>query len=308
MYKIGVDLGGTNIAAGITDQKGKLIYKDSIKTRKGVEPEEIIKDIYEIASRVISDQGLTEKDIQHIGIGIPGTIDYRANVIEYAPNIGPKTGFENVPIGKIMAQYTNIPILVENDANCAALGEAMQGAARNYNNSLVVTLGTGVGVGVVIDGKLMRGNVETGHHIINTTGPVCGCGRKGCLEAYVSATALIRDAKAANSPKILELAGGDVNDIEAKNVFDAAETDDPKACELIENYLFYLSIGFSNFANCYPVQAIIIGGGIGKQGDKLITPLLERLRKNALGGTWTVDILTAELGNDAGIIGAAMLG
>ena len=304
MYKIGIDLGGTNIAAGITDQSGKLLHKDSIKTKKNASPEEIIKDIYTIATQVISNQGLAEKDIQHIGMGVPGTIDYQNNIVNYAPNIK----FENVPVGKIMSQYTNLPIHMENDANCAALGEAIQGAAKNYKNSLVVTLGTGVGVGVVLDGKLVRGDVEAGHHIINTNGPTCGCGRKGCLEAYVSATALIRDAKSAKSPKIIELAGGNEADIEAKNAFDAAEQGDPKALKLIENYLFYLSVGFFNFANCYPVQAIIIGGGISKQENKLISPLLEILHKNAYGGKWNVDILTAKLGIDAGIIGAAMLG
>lgn len=306
MYKIGVDLGGTNIAAGITNSNGELILKDSIKTKKNGSPQEIIKDIFVICNKVMIDKNLTEEEIKHIGIGVPGTCSNSTGIVSFAPNIN----FKNINLRSEMANHTKIPISIENDANCAALGESIKGAAKDYKNSLTVTLGTGVGAGIVIDGNLIRGNVEVGHHTININGPLCGCGNMGCFESYASATSLIKVARevSINNPtKILKYAGGDINKIEAKNVFDAKEENDKWAVELIKNYIFYLSVGINNLINCYPLQAVIIGGGISKQGDNLIIPLKEELKSRSFGGEFNIDILTARLGNDAGIIGSAEL-
>jgi len=190
------------------------------------------------------------------------------------------------------------------------LGESIQGAAAQYNNSVTVTLGTGVGVGVVLNGKLVRGNVEAGHHIINFNGTLCGCGRKGCLEAYCSATALIRDAKIAveKNPdsKILSIATT-ADLIEAKTVFDAAERGDETAKALLKDYIFYLSVGITNFVTTYPIQAVIFGGGVAYQGEKLLKPLREAMTSLSYPGAEQVDLKIAKLGNDAGIIGAAMM-
>lgn len=308
MYKVGVDLGGTNIVAGIVTEAGNILHKESIKTRKNIKPSDIVKDVYKVISKVLLHKNIQENEVSHIGIGIPGSCDYEKGLVIFTPNIN----LSGTNIVEKLQTYTNIPIYIENDANCATLGENFYGSAKAYNSSVTITLGTGVGVGVVLKNNLMRGSVEAGHHIINIEGPKCGCGKKGCFESYSSATALINRAKkvATRNPttKMLSLVGGDINNIEAKTVFDAAKQGDSFANILINSYIFYLSIGISNLINCYPINAVILGGGISNQGDYLINPLKEELKKLYFGSTLNVQLIKAELGNDAGIVGAALLG
>lgn len=311
MYYLGVDLGGTNTVVGLVTKDGTLLYKYSVKTEREKPYKCIIQNIANACEKVIRDKGINIEQIGHIGIGIPGTCDDETGIIEYAPNLE----FKNVNIREELKKYFNLPIYIDNDANCASLGESTKGAAKGYNNSVTITIGTGVGGGIIIDKKILKGAFngagEIGHQIIKFGGELCGCGNKGCFESYASATALIRDAKIAaiKSPntKILELANGDINLIVPKIIFDAASYGDRVAKEVINTYLSYLSVGISNIINIFQPDIIVIGGGISKQESKLLEPLKKILPKTILGGVLKTEISIAKLGNDAGIIGAAML-
>lgn len=301
MYKIGVDLGGTNIAIGLIDQTNKMVAKDSVKTGKSVDA--IINDMADLVLKILESQGLTTEAISHVGIGVPGTCDYEVGIIKNAPNIG----FINVNIREKIEAKLKLPVYIENDANAAALGEAVAGAGSAHQNTLMVTLGTGVGVGVVLNGQVIKGDVESGHMTIDIDGPLCGCGNRGCFEAFASATALIRGAKAAASSQttnILDFAKS-IDTIEAKDAFDAADAGDPAFKALIDDYITHLSIGITNLVNAYPVDAVILGGGISAR-TTLIPPLMEAVKKVSFIKD-VKPIYAATLGNDAGIYGAAFI-
>ncbi|NLK97717.1 ROK family protein [Defluviitalea saccharophila] len=313
MYYIGVDLGGTNIAVGIVTEEGKLIKKRSIPTLRHREYQEILKDMGELCANIVKEEGIPLEEVASVGVGSPGTPDPVNGILVYANNLK----FHNVPIRTELQKYINVPIYLENDANCAALGEAVAGAAKGYKNSVTVTLGTGVGGGIIIDGKIFSGSyyggAEIGHHVIVADGEQCTCGRKGCWEAYASATALIREARIAviRHPEsgVAKLVGGDINLINAKIPFDAAQSGDPVGQELVDQYINYLGIGIANMINILQPEIVVIGGGVCAQGDNLLNPLKEVVQKNVYAdGTLKTQLRIAELGNDAGIIGAAMLG
>ena len=311
MYHLGVDLGGTNIAVGLISKEGNLLYKHSVKTEREKPYQEIIKNIAEACKTLLSDNAIDIGEVEFIGIGLPGTCDREKGIVEYAPNIN----FKNVNISEEMKKYFDKPIYIDNDANCAALGESISGSARNFNSSITVTLGTGVGGGIIVDKKIVAGAFggagEIGHQIIKIDGELCGCGNRGCFETYASATALIRDAKIAAkknpSSKMLDLVNNDIDLINPKTVFDACEAGDVVAKEIINNYINFLAIGISNLINILQPDAIVIGGGISKQEDNLTNPLKKLVEKNILGRSLKTEIKVAELGNDAGIIGAGML-
>lgn len=313
MYYIGIDLGGTNIAAGVVNEEGKIVKSGSVPTKRERNHSEIIKDMAELVKNLISEAGLKNEDVAYIGIGSPGAIDSKNGVVMYANNLN----FRMVNVREEMKKHIDLPVYIDNDANCAGLGETKFGGAKGAKNSLTVTLGTGVGGGVVIDGKIFGGThnvgTELGHMVIVRDGEQCSCGRKGCLEAYASATALINQARSAVArnldSKILELANGDLSKIEAKTVFDAMHAGDEVAAKVVDNYLEYLAEGIANFINIFEPEVIAIGGGVSRQGDFILVPLREKVYKRVYGGvTPPVQIKAAELGNDAGIIGAAMLG
>lgn len=302
MYKIGVDLGGTNIAVGLVDKTNKLVKKDNVKTGKGVET--ILNNIIEVVSKLIAESGIDKKEISHVGIGVPGTCNYEEGIVVYATNLG----FDHVNIRKVVGDALGLPIYIENDANAAALGEAVAGAGHGHKSTVMITLGTGVGVGVVLNNQLVKGDVEAGHHIIMQDGPVCGCGNRGCFEALCSASALIRDAKEiaekfADS-SIIRFAGS-IDQIEAKNVFEAADAGDEMFIELVHLYTKNLSIGINNLINTYPVEAVILGGGVGQRVE-LLKDLKPEMTKLAFGGVLK-PVYSATLGNDAGILGAAFI-
>lgn len=311
MYYLGVDLGGTNIAVGLVSKDGTLLYKHSVKTEREKSYQYVIQNMANACEKVLKDKNISIEEIEYIGIGLPGLCNDEAGIIEYAPNIR----FVNVNIKEELKKYFNIPIYIDNDANCAALGESTQGAAKGYNSSVTVTLGTGIGGGIIVDKKILTGSFngagEIGHQIIKMGGELCGCGNRGCFESYASATGLIRDAKVAviKNPdsKMLELADNDINLIDPKIIFDAANDGDEVAKEVVDTYLSYLSVGISNIINILQPDIIVIGGGISKQESKLIDPLKKMLAKTILGGVLKTEIRVAKLGNDAGIIGAAML-
>ena len=307
MYRLGIDLGGTNIAVGVVDQSNQIVYKDSVKTPQGATQEVVTDAMVAICKQIMTDRGLNTTDIRYIGIGVPGIADDAAGKVIYAPNVH----FDNFDLRGYFTKQLDVPVYMENDANAAALGESLLPHMSAYKNVVFVTLGTGVGVGVTLNNQLIRGNVEAGHITIDPSGPICGCGNAGCFESFSSATALIKRAKekAGEHPesKLLALAGGVIDNIEAKTVFDAYDAGDACAIELFDDYISYLAIGINNLLNSYPADAVILGGGVSKQEDKLIQPLTAKLQKLALGGTLNAKIFTAKLGNDAGILGAANL-
>lgn len=311
MYYIGVDVGGTNIAAGLVSKEGKLIYKHSIKTEREKSHEHVINNIAKVCQIVLDDKNIKIEEINYIGMGFPGLCDNEKGIIEYAPNVR----FKNVNIRKEMKKYFDMHIYIDNDANCAALGESINGAAKGYNDSITVTLGTGIGGGIIVDKKILKGAFfsagEIGHQIININGELCGCGNKGCFEAYSSATALIRDSKisAIKNPhsKILNIVNNNIDLISPEVVFTAAQKGDDVAQNVIDNYLFFLSVGLSNLINILQPDIVVIGGGISRQGLNIIKPLKKLVEKNILGGVLKTEIKVATLGNNAGIIGAAML-
>lgn len=312
MYYLGVDLGGTNITAGLVDEKGKMLAKRTTPTMNGRAAEDILDDMADMCKKLIEENDLDIKDIKSLGIGLPGLLDKKKGILVYANNLN----FDGVNVVKEMKKRVGLPVYIENDANCAAIGENTCGAANGDKNVIYVTLGTGVGAGILLDGKVFDGAFggggEAGHMVIVADGEMCTCGRKGCWEAYASASALRREGRiaAAKYPtsKIFKLVDGDIRLIDAKTVFDAADEGDEVAKEIVHNYQIYVAIGLVNLVNIFQPEAIVIGGGICARGDKLIEPIIEILNTRVYGGKLKTKIVVASLGNDAGVVGAAMLG
>lgn len=314
MFYIGIDIGGMSIKGGVVTEEGKFIVKDFITTEPRADEEVIIKDIADLIKRLIAKAGLTEQSIEGIGLGIPGTVFGDEGRVRYAPNIN----LVNTPLVAKLSKYFkfNIPIRISNDANCAALGEALFGGGKGKTDVLMCTLGTGVGVGIMINGKLFEGidsaGAEGGHMVIRTGGEKCGCGRKGCWEAYASATALIRQTNAAikkfPDSLLAEIARkeGTVN---GKTAFTAAEQGCGAAKSVIRKYLVYVGDGMVNLVNIFRPQVFIVGGGISKEGDNIIKPLQKYVNKFGYAPKYSpkVKVVPATLFNDAGILGAAAL-
>lgn len=313
MYRVGIDLGGTNIVAGIVDDHGTLIYKESIPTRKDATDTELVTDMCSLVLNMLKKKNLQESDIKSIGIGVPGSFDAEKGIIILTVNLP----FRMSPVRDIFAKYTNIPVYLDNDANCAALGEITSGGARGYSNSITITIGTGVGGGIIINGRIYSGfnfsGGELGHMVIRVDGEKCTCGRKGCYESYASATALIRETKKAlikhPDSVISELCEGDPEKITAKTAFDAMRKGDATGTRIVENYIKDLGEGIINYINIFQPEVILIGGGVSKEGDYLLDPLREYVSQFTYGAGLIrqTKIEKALLGNDAGIIGAAML-
>lgn len=307
MSYIGVDLGGTNISVGVVDEKGNVTQRFSLPTLSERGNDAVIKDIRSLCDRLIEE---TEDKVKAIGIGSPGIVNRQKGEIILAENLH----FKNVNIKKALGSFGDIPLFIENDANCAAFAEYIFGAAKGTKNSITVTLGTGVGGGVILNGKIFTGSfcggTEIGHMAIVVNGEECTCGRRGCWEAYASATALIRDTRgiAARYPNsvIFDKVGGDIRQIDAKLAFEAADEGDAKMLEVVEKYHKYLAVGIANLINIFEPETVVIGGGVSARGSKLIKPVKEHVDKMVFGGNKS-KVVTAKLGNDAGIIGAAML-
>ncbi|MBQ8577955.1 MAG: ROK family protein [Clostridia bacterium] len=316
MYTIGIDLGGTNIAAGIVNDNYEIIRKDSVPTGADRPGEEIVKDMAALCKKLIADEGLTEADIEYIGIATPGTADSDTGVVVYANNLP----FLDFPIADLLKKHINIDrVLIENDANAAAKGEAVAGAAKGYANSVMITLGTGVGGGIIIDNKVYSGfnhaGAELGHIVIKHNGVPCSCGRKGCWEAYSSATALIRMtrekiATEGHATKMWDMIEGNLDNVSGRTAFNAAREGDKAGQEVVDMYIDYLASGLASIINIFQPEVLSIGGGISNEKDNLLIPVKERIK----GETYSrdnikaTDIRIATLRNDAGIIGAAVLG
>jgi glucokinase len=295
------------------DENGKILHKDSVPTRREREYPEILKDMAVLSLKVIKDAGVDIKDVKSIGIGTPGTPNKKEGILLYANNLR----FRNVPMRAEMQKYVNLPVIIDNDANCAALAESVAGAAKNADNSVTITLGTGVGGGVVIDRKVYSGfnyaAAELGHIVVVSDGEMCTCGRRGCWEAYASATALIaKTLEAAGrypDSLVYRLVDGDLNRIDAKTAFDAARQGDQIEKSIVDQYIKYVAEGLIDIINIFCPEVLVIGGGVSKEGEYLLKPL----RELVYSGVYAKDvpqteIKAAEMGNDAGIVGAAMLG
>ncbi|MBS5842056.1 MAG: ROK family protein [Clostridiales bacterium] len=313
MYRIGIDLGGTNISAGLVGDGGKLLFKSSMPTELGGSDVEITELMANFCLQIAKRCDISERDIDSIGIGCPGVCDDENGILLYTVNLP----FRNTNIAKIFSKFIGAPVHLANDANCAALGEVVAGGAKGYKSSITLTLGTGVGGGIIIDGKIYTGfnhaAGEMGHIAIHAGGESCGCGRKGCLEAYASATALIREAKRAFQEHpdcmIRTLCEGDLNKINAKTPFDAKRAGDKIGTAIVDKYIRDLGEGIINYINIFQPEIILLGGGVSKEGDYLLVPLREYVFQYSYGHDFLpqTKIECAMLGNDAGIIGAAML-
>lgn len=310
---IGVDLGGTNIAVGIVDMAGNLLFKHSVPTDTSKGFKELVAEIANTVEQIISMSGIDRENITGLGMGTPSCINPKTGLLVNANNLG----WINVPLQEEMQSHFAFPVHIQNDASCAALGEVIKGAAAEYDDVLMVTLGTGVGGGIIINRKIFNGcdnmGAEIGHTKLVYNGYPCTCGQNGCFESYASATALIRQTKEAAKmhPKSLinKLAQDDGNTIGAKLVFDAAGLGDETARRVVETYIEYLAAGLSTLITIFRPQAIIIGGGIGNQRDALLRPLKEKIIQSTFAARQIgiPELICAKLGNDAGIIGAAML-
>ncbi len=312
-YRIGIDLGGTNIKIGIVNSSHKIIAHHSVKTLVDRHYTQIVQDMAEAVLFALKQANISVDSCQALGIGSPGCIDFKNGIVIFAGNLH----WEQVPLLAELKKYINLPMGLSNDANCAALGEVIAGAAREYHNAVMITLGTGVGGGVVIDKKIFEGGhaggTELGHTTILSGGEYCTCGRHGCFEAYASATALIRDTKRAAKkyPHSLlnQLCEGNLEHINGVTPFDAAKQGDPAAKEVVENYIKYLGEGIINMVNIFRPDVVLLSGGICNQGAYLTDPLNDYIKKYCFAGTrvYIPPVIRATLGNDAGIIGAASI-
>lgn len=311
---IGVDLGGTNIAVGMVDESCELKHQKSLPTRSERKSEAIIKDIIDLISEVIKDIGTTKEEIKAIGIGIPGLADPKTGDVIECVNLN----WKKVPLKKPMEKALGIPVFIDNDATLAGLAEYEAGAMKNKKNGVFMTLGTGIGGGVIIDGKIYTGSngvgSEIGHMIVGENYYDCNCGRNGCLETFASSTALINYTKKLiseeNSKTIMaEKLNGDINNLNGKIIFHAAIRGDELANKAVDRLVKYLSIGIINIVAVIDPEVFVLGGGISKAGTFLLDRVRSEVLKNKYFKTLPVgNIVLAELSNEAGIIGAAMLG
>ncbi|MBQ5801314.1 MAG: ROK family protein [Clostridia bacterium] len=318
MYYIGVDLGGTNIAAGVVNESFEIIAKGSVPTLAEREGELIVRDMAKLVGDLIEKCSLKLSDVASVGIATPGSVDLENELIVYANNLN----FKDFPIVKCFKKYLPIEkVYIENDANAAALAESLVGAAKGTKSSVMVTLGTGVGGGIIINNKIYSGinyaAGELGHMVIEHNGRLCSCGRRGCWEAYSSATALVNMTKeklaqceALNIKTSMQEEFEKIGRVNARIAFNAQKSGDKAGCEVIKEYLDYLACGITNLINIFQPEVLSIGGGICGEGDNLLLPILsltenEQYSRNSEKKT---EIKLAKLGNDAGIIGAAGLG
>ena len=310
MYRIGIDLGGTNIAVGIVNERHEIVAHTSVPTMAHRAPRAVIRDMGDAVRAALDQAGLTVGDCASIGVGSPGTCDSERGVVVRAYNLG----WHEVPVCAMLAERFGIPARLSNDANCAALAETVAGAAIGCRNMVLITLGTGVGGGIIIDGKIYAGmrsaGAELGHTVLVLDGEPCTCGRRGCWEAYASATALIRQTgQAARNHPESALAAVRAEEITGRTVFDAADRGDAVAQAVIGRYCEYVAAGLTDLVNALAPEMILLGGGISRQGERLLGPIREYVATHCFGqrqGAIPV-IAEARLGNEAGIIGAAAL-
>ena len=303
-YYIGVDIGGTNLKAGVVDGQGQIISEASVPTGADRPQDVVLSDILGAVMTSIAGANISVKDVRAVGMGSPGMIDTENGVVIYNNNLG----WKDFRIADKMSSALGIPARLENDADAAALGEVIAGSAKGAKSAMIITLGTGVGSGYVIDEKIFRG-CEFGHMVIAYGGRKCTCGRHGCFEAYCSATGLInmtKEAIAEHPMSTLAEIAKTEGVVSGHTVFAAAEQGDSVAEHIIDEYTGYLSCGLGNLVNGLQPEVISIGGGIGKQGERLLVPLREKMKPEVYTGLPMPKIVSCTLGYKAGLIGAAM--
>jgi glucokinase len=312
-YVLGLDLGGTNVRAAIIDTSGKLKSYIHFPTESQNGPEYVIKNIALKSLELIGKSGLSKKQIWRAGIGSPGPMDSKKGIIMGAVNL---PGWKRVFLKDTLEKFLGVGVGVDNDANCAAYGERWAGAAKGASNVVGITLGTGVGGGIIIDGRLVRGanyNAgEIGHTSLNPDGRLCKCGAKGCLEMYASASAIAESAREAirggASSIMTEAVRGDIKKITSKTVYEALLQNDKTAENVWNEFIKYLGAGIANQINGLNPEAVVVAGGVINAGDRLFTPLREAVRRQTFALTFSaVKIVPAQLGEFAGAIGAAGL-
>ena len=306
---IGVDVGGTKIAAGLVDEQGHLVARERTES-PAKHPAQIVRTIGELVERL-----RREHDVEAVGVSAAGFVDKERATVLFAPNLA----WRDEPLKQLLEEETGLPVIVENDANAAAWGEFTFGAGEDVNDLLMLTIGTGVGGGVVLDGNLLRGGFgcggEVGHIRMVPDGVPCGCGNLGCLESYGSGSALVRVARerAQTSPlaaqDLIERAGGEVSGIDGPLITAAAQAGDPFALQRIEELGEWLGQGVASLTAVLDPNVVVIGGGVSEAGDLLLDPIRAHFKANLTGRNYrpTLGIRAAQLGNRAGMIGAADL-
>lgn len=311
-YYLGIDIGGTNIACGIVNDNCEIIARSKVKTNAPRPYGEILADIIRGAKLACEEAGISPSELDSVGIGCPGTCNQDTGAVEYSNNLG----FVNVPLRPDVEKALGVKTFLGNDADAAAYGEYCAGAAKGAENAVVITLGTGVGSGIIIGGKIYSGSNfaggEIGHTVISVDGRPCTCGRKGCFEAYSSATGLVNITRdyaekypASLMAKVIKQDGR----ISARTAYAAMKQGDEAGRIVTDEYVKYLAVGIANVINIFQPDVLCIGGGVCNEGDTLLVPLKNAVKeqvysKNSAKNT---EIVICSLGNDAGIIGAAML-
>jgi glucokinase len=311
MYSVGVDIGGMSVKIGIVDN-GNIIAKKVIKPKTNPQTE-FIKIIANTINDLIVEAKINKSEIAGVGVGCPGSVDYNDGIVLHSGNLNLK----NLNIKQIIEEITKLPCMVGNDADLAALGEVKFGIAKGYSDVIMLTIGTGIGGGIIVNGKLYTGYRgmagELGHISLFYNGIKCGCGRSGCFEQYASATALIKQTKQAmlldKNSSMWNLVGGDIDKVDGITAFSEAKKCDKTAENVVSTFVSYLTEGIMNYCNIFRPQAVIVGGAISNEGSFLLDKIYNYLEKFEYGypGTSKVEILTANLKNDAGIIGASSL-
>lgn len=314
-YTIGVDLGGTTISAGLVDEDYNIVYKVGCDTNLPRPAEEVEKSIADLCLRLCRDKGLDiTKDIRWVGIGTPGSVNQATGVVEFNANFG----YNDWTLEVDMERLLGCKVYIENDANAAAYGEYIAGGAKGAQYAVVITLGTGIGSGIIINGKIFAGfnyaGAELGHLVIVKDGRPCMCGRNGCWEKYASARALTEDTreamKAHPDNMMWKLVGGDLSRVNAKTAFDGMRAGDELATQVVHNFVEYVACGITSVINIFQPEILCIGGGISREGETLLAPIREYVDREeyAREGMRRTKIVAAQLCNDAGIVGAASLG
>lgn len=314
MIRIGIDVGGTNLKAGVVDGEGRILHTKKVPLGAWEGGDAFLAKLCTLAEEATAEAGFAKSEVASVGMGFPGVVDDESGVLTYITNI-PLRGY---PLREKFQQRWQVPVHLGNDANCAALGEYHAGAGRGSRSLIVVTLGTGVGGGIVLEGKMLTGSngaaAEVGHMVIVPEGEQCNCGRRGCWERYASATALKQQTRAAmraHPESIMwQLTGGDADRAEGYTPFDAARQGDAAAQRVCRDYIEYVALGAANLVNIFQPEVIAFGGGVSAQED-LLEPLARRIGEEDFarnGDLAAVKVTRCTLGNDAGIIGAALLG
>ena len=313
MYRIGVDLGGTNIAVGVVTEDLKIIGRGKVKTKCPRPAEEIFDDIAVAIDMAVKDAKISMDEVISVGVGTPGSVNKSNGYIEFANNLD----FNKVPAKEMLEARIGKTVYLDNDANCAALGEAIAGVGKGVGNFVAVTLGTGVGSGIIVNGKIVSGvnyaAGEMGHMVICVDGEQCNCGRRGCWEQYASATALIAQTKDAmrhdHDSKMWQLVNDNIDAVSGRTAFDAMRMGDKTGKAVVDRYVYYLAAGVINIINALQPEIICIGGGVGHEGETILEPLRTHVKRErySIYAANQTKIMAAELGNDAGIFGAALL-